>query len=93
LQKLPIGIFLNRSSVVSPPNPEFRSLAEDAVEAAFEDPDWNAERAAGRIKRPLRHNGMPYRGINVLVLWVEQCVRACGFACPVRNNIALVEAS
>ena len=27
---------------------------------------WNAEHAAGRVTRPLRHNGTPYRGINVL---------------------------
>jgi antirestriction protein ArdC len=30
---------------------------------------WNAEHAAGRIKRPLRGNGIPCRGINVLMLW------------------------
>ena len=30
---------------------------------------WNAEHAAGRITRPLRSNGEPYRGINVLILW------------------------
>lgn len=32
---------------------------------------WNAEHAAGRITRPLRFNGIPYRGINVLMLWSE----------------------
>jgi hypothetical protein len=32
---------------------------------------WNAERAAGRITRPLRHNGKPYSGINVLSLWAS----------------------
>ncbi len=32
---------------------------------------WNIERAAGRISRPLRHNGTPYRGVNVLLLWCE----------------------
>ena len=32
---------------------------------------WNAEHAAGRITRPLRANGIPYQGINVLVLWSE----------------------
>jgi antirestriction protein ArdC len=31
---------------------------------------WNAEHAAGRITRPLRHNGIPYGGINVLTLWL-----------------------
>lgn len=30
---------------------------------------WNAEHATGRITRPLRHNGQPYNGINVLMLW------------------------
>ncbi len=29
---------------------------------------WNAEHAARRITRPLRHNGQPYSGINVLSL-------------------------
>lgn len=29
---------------------------------------WNAEHAAGKITRPLRHNGLPYSGINVLML-------------------------
>ncbi|WP_371933015.1 ArdC family protein [Bradyrhizobium sp. CCGUVB23] len=30
---------------------------------------WKAEHAAGRISRPLRGNGIPYQGINVLMLW------------------------
>lgn len=30
---------------------------------------WDAEHAAGRITRPLRHNGVPYSGINILMLW------------------------
>lgn len=42
---------------------------------------WKAEHAAGRITRPLRHNGAPYRGINVLMLWIEATTRA--FACPI----------
>lgn len=32
---------------------------------------WNAEHAAGKITRPLRHNGLPYSGVNVLMLWCE----------------------
>jgi hypothetical protein len=27
------------------------------------------DHAAVRITRPLRHNGIPYKGINVLMLW------------------------
>lgn len=41
---------------------------------------WNAEHAAGRISRPLRHNGEPYNGINVLMLWASAELQ--GFACP-----------
>lgn len=41
---------------------------------------WNAEHAAGRITRPLRSNGVPYRGINVLMLWAVAVER--GYAAP-----------
>src|SRR5690349_20609160 len=30
---------------------------------------WSAGNGAGRVGLPRRHNGVPYRGINVLVLW------------------------
>jgi antirestriction protein ArdC len=42
---------------------------------------WNAEHAAGRITRPLRASGQPYRGINVLMLW-EAALAQC-FAAPI----------
>jgi len=42
---------------------------------------WNGEHAAGRITRPLRANGIPYRGINVLSLWME--AEAKGYAAPI----------
>lgn len=42
---------------------------------------WSAEHAAGCITRPLRHNGTPYKGINVLLLWGEALER--GFAAPI----------
>src|SRR6516165_7872038 len=29
---------------------------------------WNVEHSVGRITRPLRGNGVPYQGINVLML-------------------------
>jgi antirestriction protein ArdC len=32
---------------------------------------WNAGNTDGRIVRPLRANGQPYKGINVLMLWGE----------------------
>jgi antirestriction protein ArdC len=42
---------------------------------------WNAEHVAGRITRPLRHNGRPYSGINVLSLWAS--AMAQNFVAPV----------
>ncbi|HKT54400.1 MAG TPA: zincin-like metallopeptidase domain-containing protein [Caulobacteraceae bacterium] len=41
---------------------------------------WSAEHLAGRISRPLRHNGEPYHGINVVLLWSEAV--ANGYAAP-----------
>ncbi len=41
---------------------------------------WNAENTAGRITRPLRHNGQPYNGINILMLWASAEMQ--GYSCP-----------
>ena len=41
---------------------------------------WNAGNTTGRITRPLRHNGMPYSGINILMLWAEGVSQ--GFSSP-----------
>ena len=42
---------------------------------------WNAEHAAGRITRPLRAGGQPYKGINVLTLW--ESAMSQNFAAPI----------
>ena len=42
---------------------------------------WHSEHAAGRITRPLRHNGTPYRGMNILLLWGEAVAK--GYAAPI----------
>lgn len=42
---------------------------------------WNAEHAAGRITRPLRANGIAYRGINVVMLWSAAMEK--GYAAPI----------
>ena len=42
---------------------------------------WNAEHAAGRITRPLRHSGEPYKGINILMLWAAAELH--GYNCPI----------
>ncbi|WP_439406899.1 ArdC family protein [Bradyrhizobium sp. DASA03076] len=41
---------------------------------------WSAEHTAGRITRPLRANGIPYNGINVLMLWSAAIE---GYAAPI----------
>ncbi|UWU26208.1 ArdC family protein (plasmid) [Rhizobium sp. CB3060] len=38
---------------------------------------WSAANLSGRVSRPLRHNGQPYTGLNVLLLWSESV--ASGF--------------
>ena len=42
---------------------------------------WNAEHLAGRIIRPLRHNGVAYRGLNIILLWAASV--AGGYAAPI----------
>jgi antirestriction protein ArdC len=42
---------------------------------------WNAEHAAGKITRPLRFNGLPYSGINVMMLWSEAMDK--GYSAPI----------
>src|ERR1700761_9299723 len=41
---------------------------------------WSAGNGEGRIMRPLRANGIPYQGINVLMLWSEAVEK--GYASP-----------
>ncbi len=42
---------------------------------------WNVEHSAGRITRPLRGNGVPYQGINVVMLWSAAIEK--GYAAPI----------
>ncbi|NTB87783.1 ArdC family protein [Agrobacterium tumefaciens] len=41
---------------------------------------WSAANTTGRITRPLRHNGEPYSGLNVLLLWSESVAQ--GYVSP-----------
>tara|TARA_R110002095_G_scaffold112273_1_gene98098 strand:- start:143 stop:1063 length:921 start_codon:yes stop_codon:yes gene_type:complete len=41
---------------------------------------WSADHMADRITRPLRHNGQPYSGINILMLWASAI--DAGFMAP-----------
>ena len=37
---------------------------------------WRSGNGRGGVTRPLRHNGLPYSGVNVLLLWSEAAARA-----------------
>src|SRR5712664_4744104 len=69
------------------PKPDIYTHITAKIVAALEDgvrpwvKPWNAEHAAGRITRPLRHNGQPYSGINVLSLWMSAAAQ--DFAAPI----------
>ena len=41
---------------------------------------WQSGHAAGHVSRPLRAGGKPYRGINILMLWVS--AMEYGFSSP-----------
>jgi len=55
------------------------SQLEQGVRPWFQP--WSAEHLAGRISRPLRANGVAYRGINTLMLWAASI--ECGYAAPI----------
>lgn len=42
---------------------------------------WQAGHPAGSITRPLRHNLIPYRGVNCLVLWLQAVLK--GYSAPI----------
>lgn len=42
---------------------------------------WDAAHAAGPVSKPLRHNGQPYNGINILMLWAA-CMEK-GYSAPI----------
>lgn len=42
---------------------------------------WQAGHQAGPVSRPLRSNGLPYQGVNVLMLWAV--AMDCGYDAPI----------
>jgi len=67
--------------------PDIYSRITDQIISALEQGvkpwtrPWNAAHAAGHVCRPLRHNGQPYNGINVLMLWAAAMDR--DYAAPI----------
>ena len=42
---------------------------------------WSAGHLDGRVVLPLRHNSVPYRGVNVIALWMQAMAK--GYAAPI----------
>src|ERR1700722_17705167 len=42
---------------------------------------WSSAHMLGRVSLPLRHNGVAYRGVNILALWMEALTK--GYAAPI----------
>src|SRR5437016_3663456 len=42
---------------------------------------WSAEHMEGRVMLPLRHNGIAYRGVNVITLWMTSLAK--GYSNPI----------
>lgn len=68
------------------PDPDVYERVTSQIVAALESgvrpwiKPWSVNHAAGRGSRPLRHQGEPYQGINILMLWAA--AEEQGFACP-----------
>jgi len=69
------------------PRADVYSRVAESILAALEagtrpwfQPWVNRGYAAGSVSRPLRHNGTPYKGINVLLLWAT--AMESGFTAP-----------
>ncbi|WP_377513438.1 ArdC family protein [Octadecabacter sp. R77987] len=41
---------------------------------------WSTDHLAGRITRPLRHNGIAYRGLNIILLWAASVAQGYAHA-------------
>ncbi|WLB90295.1 ArdC family protein [Bradyrhizobium japonicum] len=41
---------------------------------------WSTDHMAGRVQFPLRHNGIPYRGVNIIALWMASLAK--GYRSP-----------
>lgn len=71
----------------TPPRADIYSRITDSIIAQLEEgtrpwaKPWNAEHLAGRITRPLRASGKPYRGINVIMLWMAATLK--GYTAPI----------
>jgi antirestriction protein ArdC len=78
---------MTRSSAAAPARADIYSRVTSRIIADLETgvrpwlKPWSTGKAPGPITKPLRGNGQPYKGVNVLMLWCEAAAQ--GYACPV----------
>jgi antirestriction protein ArdC len=72
---------MNTAEKKSKQRVDVHSRITDTILAALDEgvrpwvQPWGSKHLTGRVKRPLRHNGEPYSGINVLLLWSQAMAR------------------
>ena len=68
---------MTRSSAAAPARADIYSRVTSRIIADLENgvrpwlKPWSTGNTAGPITKPLRGNGQPYKGVNVLMLWTE----------------------
>jgi antirestriction protein ArdC len=86
-RRIQTGDFNEGENIMQPDRTDIYSRVTAAIVAELEKgvrpwlKPWNAEHAAGRNTRPLRAGGQPYKGVNVLMLWLAAELQ--GFAAPI----------
>lgn len=77
---------MTSSSAAAPTRADIYSRVSSRIIADIENgvrlwlKPWNTGKAVSRITKPLRGNGQPYKGINVVMLWGEAIAK--GYASP-----------
>ena len=77
---------MTRSSAAAPARADIYSRVTSHIIADLENgvrpwlKPWSTGNTAGPITKPLRGNGQPYKGVNVLMLWTEAAAQ--GYASP-----------
>jgi antirestriction protein ArdC len=83
---IPKETTMTRSSAAAPVRADIYSRVTNRIIADLENgvrpwlKPWNTGKVASRITKPLRGNGQPYKGINIVMLWGEAIAK--GYASP-----------
>jgi antirestriction protein ArdC len=73
-------------STITPRRDVYQSITDQIIEELEKGvrpwlKPWSTEHMAGRVLLPLRHNGIGYRGVNILSLWMAALAK--GYRSPI----------